>query len=122
MAVTLGSVSAALLGYASTGNPKKEPTGANDMIDFVAMILLPVAVLICGYALMVFIWRSGEIRSKQVCCPWHLGTDNNWQEYFSLPLECDVLTQDCCRPTSCPSPPVSGCSCPISTTAGARWR
>ena len=30
------------------------------------MILLPVAVLMCGYALMVFLWRGSQIARKQV--------------------------------------------------------
>eukprot|EP00887_Chlorella_sp_A99_P007158 scaffold2.g7158.t1 len=64
MAVTLGSISAALLGFARSVNPKKELPGSNHMIAFISMVLLPVAVLMCGYALMVFVWRSGEIRDK----------------------------------------------------------
>lgn len=29
------------------------------------MILLPVAVLMCAYALVVFLWRGGQIARKQ---------------------------------------------------------
>lgn len=36
------------------------------MPDLIAMILLPVAVLMCGYALMVFLWRGSQIARKQV--------------------------------------------------------
>ena len=35
------------------------------MPDIIAMILLPVAVLMCGYALMVFLWRGSQIARKQ---------------------------------------------------------
>lgn len=30
------------------------------------MILLPVAVLMCAYALVVFLWRGSQIARKQV--------------------------------------------------------
>ena len=30
------------------------------------MILLPVAILMCGYALLVFVWRAQAIAKKQV--------------------------------------------------------
>ena len=33
------------------------------------MILLPVAILMCGYALLVFVWRAQAIAKEQV---WHL--------------------------------------------------
>ena len=42
--------------------------GVGDTTDIIAMILLPVAVLMCAYALVVFLWRSGQIARKQVCC------------------------------------------------------
>lgn len=41
--------------------------GVGDTTDIIAMILLPVAVLMCAYALVVFLWRSGQIARKQVC-------------------------------------------------------
>ena len=31
----------------------------------IALILLPVALLVCGYALLVFYWRSEAIRNKE---------------------------------------------------------
>ena len=33
------------------------------------MILLPLAVLMCAYALMVYVWRAQAIAKKQVCSP-----------------------------------------------------
>ncbi|KAL4436324.1 hypothetical protein ABPG77_009886, partial [Micractinium sp. CCAP 211/92] len=82
MAVTIGSISAALLGF--SGSSKADPglsacrmhlgcvargmDGAawagRNMIEFIACILLPVAILMCGYALLVFIWRGGQIKDK----------------------------------------------------------
>ena len=40
--------------------------GVDDTTEIIAMILLPVAVLMCAYALVVFLWRSGQIARKQV--------------------------------------------------------
>ena len=34
-------------------------------MEFISIVLLPVAILVCGYALLVFVWRSGEIREQQ---------------------------------------------------------
>lgn len=39
--------------------------GIANVPDIIAMILLPVAVLMCGYALMVFLWRGSQIARKQ---------------------------------------------------------
>lgn len=33
-------------------------------MNLIAMILLPVALMMCGYALLVFYWRSQAIRNK----------------------------------------------------------
>ena len=40
--------------------------GVDDMTDIIAMILLPVAVLMCAYAMVVFLWRGSQIARKQV--------------------------------------------------------
>ena len=37
------------------------------MVEVIALILLPVAVLMCGYALFVFLWRTRAISKKQAC-------------------------------------------------------
>jgi uncharacterized membrane protein YidH (DUF202 family) len=68
MAVTIGSIGAALLGFSGSAprNPHASTTGVGDTTDIIAMILLPVAVLMCAYALVVFLWRSGQIARKQV--------------------------------------------------------
>lgn len=36
------------------------------LVETISLILLPVAVLMCGYALTVFIWRARAIAKKQV--------------------------------------------------------
>ncbi len=40
--------------------------GVGDMTAVISMILLPLAVLMCAYAMMVFLWRGGRIAQKQV--------------------------------------------------------
>ncbi len=34
-------------------------------MEMIALILLPVAILMCAYALVVFIWRAKAIGRKQ---------------------------------------------------------
>ena len=43
-------------------------------METIALILLPVAVLMCAYALTVFIWRARAIQKKQArtCCQPHV--------------------------------------------------
>ena len=36
------------------------------LVEVISLILLPVAVLMCAYALTVFIWRARAISKKQV--------------------------------------------------------
>lgn len=40
--------------------------GSDHTVEIIAAILLPVAILMCVYALTVFIWRSKAISKKQV--------------------------------------------------------
>ena len=44
--------------------------GSDHTVELIAAILLPVAIIMCGYALTVFIWRAKAITKKQV--PTHL--------------------------------------------------
>lgn len=62
MAVTMGSIATALLGF--SGSSKAEPGSGRDLIEFIACILLPVAILMSGYSLLVFLWRGTHIRDK----------------------------------------------------------
>eukprot|EP00775_Hariotina_reticulata_P007348 gene7348-7559_t len=62
MSVTLGSISAALLGFSSN---KGKGLGGH-MVEVIALILLPVAIAMCGYAIFIFIWRSQMIAKKRV--------------------------------------------------------
>lgn len=56
--------------------------GTENLVEIIALILLPVAILMCAYALVVFIWRAQQIEKKHVrgvvliralCC-WHCRT------------------------------------------------
>ncbi|CAL8471696.1 g11238 [Coccomyxa elongata] len=67
MAVTIGSIAAALLGFVGVADSSKHKQQATDyLVETIALILLPVAVLMCAYALTVFIWRARAIAKKQV--------------------------------------------------------
>ena len=67
MAVTLGSISAALLGFASgssTDDSKSSGVGYR-LVELMALILLPVGIAMCGYAIHIFIWRARNIAKKR---------------------------------------------------------
>ena len=60
-------MAAALLGFAGSSTPSKgEHTPTDNLVAIIAMILLPVAVLMVAYAMLVFVWRSKAIAKKQV--------------------------------------------------------
>lgn len=40
--------------------------GTDHTVEIIAAILLPVAIVMCMYALTVFIWRAKAISKKQV--------------------------------------------------------
>ena len=40
--------------------------GTDHTVEIIAAILLPVAIVMCVYALTVFIWRAKAISKKQV--------------------------------------------------------
>ncbi len=71
MAVTLGSISAALLGFATgseTSEDGSETTGqavSRHLVELIALILLPLGVAMCCYALYVFVWRATNIAKKR---------------------------------------------------------
>ena len=60
-------MAAALLGFAGSSAPSKGGhTPTDNLVAIIAMILLPVAVLMVAYAMLVFVWRSKAIAKKQV--------------------------------------------------------
>ncbi|KAK9807603.1 hypothetical protein WJX72_003876 [[Myrmecia] bisecta] len=69
MAVTIGSIASALLGFAGTASRsdvKPSKKAADHLVETIALILLPVAVLMVGYAMFVFVVRGRQIARKQV--------------------------------------------------------
>ncbi|KAL6772253.1 VTC4B [Auxenochlorella protothecoides x Auxenochlorella symbiontica] len=65
MAVTIGSIATALLGYSGATQSAKHPEeAAPQSVQLIAIILLPVALLMCGYALLVYLWRTNQIASR----------------------------------------------------------
>ncbi|KAF6262836.1 VTC domain-containing protein [Scenedesmus sp. NREL 46B-D3] len=62
MAVTLGSIAAALLGFSNT---KGQAGLSAHLVEIIALILLPVAISMCGYAIFIFKWRSDMIAQKR---------------------------------------------------------
>lgn len=64
MAVTMGSISAALLGFAANSKDPAAPRVSRDMVGLIAIILLPIAIIMAGYSLLLFIWRANELRTE----------------------------------------------------------
>lgn len=67
MAITLASIAAALLAFASTSHKSKSHmrSFSRNLVEFIAFILLPLAAFIVAYATMVFLWRNSQIALKQ---------------------------------------------------------
>ncbi|KDD74760.1 VTC domain-containing protein [Helicosporidium sp. ATCC 50920] len=67
MAVTLAAIASALLAFAGAAKDKHDPlhkVGGN-LVVFVALLLLPLAIAIVAYAVVAFHWRSTQIALKR---------------------------------------------------------
>ena len=63
------------------------------LVETISLILLPVAVLMCAYALTVFIWRARAIAKKQVRTSRHpFPFSQELLPTLQLPIEILVLT------------------------------
>ena len=67
MAITLSSIAAALLAFSSSSKKKSDPMHvlSKNLVEFIALMLLPLGIFIVAYALMVFLWRNSQIALKQ---------------------------------------------------------
>jgi uncharacterized membrane protein YidH (DUF202 family) len=67
MSITLSSIAAALLAFGSTAKKVKDPMHvlSKNLVEFIALMLLPLGIFIVAYALMVFLWRNSQIALKQ---------------------------------------------------------
>ncbi len=68
MAITLSSIATALLAFASTAKRNKTDvihSISSHLVEFIALMLLPLGVFIVAYALVVFLWRNSQIALKQ---------------------------------------------------------
>mmetsp|Transcript_16483 Transcript_16483/g.28259 ORF Transcript_16483/g.28259 Transcript_16483/m.28259 type:complete len:740 (-) Transcript_16483:558-2777(-) len=66
MAVTLGSISAALLGFAAGSDESKSGEGiSRHLVELIALILLPLGMAMAMYALYTFVWRANNIAKKK---------------------------------------------------------
>jgi uncharacterized membrane protein YidH (DUF202 family) len=68
MAITLSSIATALLAFSSTAKRNKSDmvhTLSNHLVDFIALMLLPLGIFIVAYATVVFLWRNSQIALKQ---------------------------------------------------------
>eukprot|EP00798_Chlamydomonas_sp_ICE-L_P020547 gene20547-27337_t len=68
MSVTIGSISAALLGFASSKKKKESGAAAaisQNLVELIALILLPLGMAMVIYALYIFTWRASSIAKKK---------------------------------------------------------
>ena len=68
MAITLSSIATALLAFASTAKRNKSDpihSISSHLVEFIALMLLPLGIFIVAYALVVFLWRNSQIALKQ---------------------------------------------------------
>ncbi len=72
MAITLGGVSSALVGFAGNGDvdDSTDRLISKRTIDVITCIYSPLAILIMCYALFTYEWRSKFMRTKQVFRCW----------------------------------------------------
>ena len=69
MAVTLGGVSSALVGFQNdSATTDQEQLISKNTIDVITCIYTPLAILILCYALFTYTWRSHFMQKKQVRC------------------------------------------------------
>lgn len=66
MAITLGGVSSALVGFANTSEDTTEHLISKRTIDIITCIYSPLAILMMCYALFTYEWRSKFMRTKQI--------------------------------------------------------
>lgn len=110
------------------------------LVEIIALLLLPVAIGMCGYAIFIFIWRSEMIAKKRVSHPYtrhhHLSAHSPHTKCIeSLPAmradllidmlaacrACDHCFHLCfCLPTMCPKPSIAHCPhCCVALAAPA---
>lgn len=65
MSITLGSIAAALLGFSTAASTDPTAGLSRHLVEVIALIMLPLAVGMCGYALMTFVWRAQNIAKKR---------------------------------------------------------
>ncbi|PNW74778.1 hypothetical protein CHLRE_12g510250v5 [Chlamydomonas reinhardtii] len=66
MAITLGGVSSALVGFSGDSEDTTEHLISKRTIDVITCIYSPLSILIMGYALFTYEWRSKFMRTKQI--------------------------------------------------------
>jgi uncharacterized membrane protein YidH (DUF202 family) len=67
MSITIGSIAAALLAFSAEATKSSSPMHAisANLVEIIALVLLPLAVGIVAYATLVFVWRNSQIAMKQ---------------------------------------------------------
>ena len=67
MAITISAIASALLAFSAGSHKATTPMHmiSKNLVEFIALMLLPLAIFIVAYASLVFVWRSYQIAQKQ---------------------------------------------------------
>jgi len=67
MATTMGSIGTAIAGFAVEDDEAITKHGIQkSTVELMALLMIPISILMIGYALFTFYWRSEFIRKKQI--------------------------------------------------------
>lgn len=67
MATTMGSIGTAIAGFAVEDDKAITKHGIQKgTVELMALLMIPISLLMIGYALFTFYWRSEFIRKKQI--------------------------------------------------------
>lgn len=66
MATTLGTVGTAIAGFAVEDESADKGGIKKSTVELMTLLMLPISVVMIGYALFTFYWRSEFIRKKQI--------------------------------------------------------
>lgn len=67
MATTMGTIGTAIAGFAVEDEKGIRKGGIRkSTVELMTLLMLPISILMIGYALFTFYWRSEFIRKKQI--------------------------------------------------------
>lgn len=89
MAITISAIASALLAFSAGSHKRDTPMHyiSKNLVEFIALLLLPLSIFIIGYASLVFVWRSYKIAQKE---PHYI--DDRRGPFLLAGMVCSALT------------------------------